>query len=245
MRIKEEIVNIDYSKTESFFSSRAKKYTEESPYTTTMLQDNSPELVKERDKNEKDKLYPMLGIGKESKILDIACGIGRWADIFPNDISEYCGIDFSEELIKIAKQRNSRKNYEFYKGSANEVELILQRYNKGKYNTILIMGILLFLNDNTIMEVFEQVEKNCLKEALICIREPIAIESRLTLKEFFSEELNTNYNSIYRTREELFNVFNQTFLKHGFLVKTEGFLFDEKLNNRKETAQYYYVLERK
>ena len=35
------------------------------------------------------------------------------------------------------------------------------------------------------------------------------------------------------------------FLNKGFRIKEEGFLFDDDaLNNRKETAQYYYILER-
>ena len=245
MRIKEDVVDIDYSETERFFNTRAKKYREECPYTTIMYQDNNPDLVKERNKIETDKLYPLLGIGKESKILDMACGIGRWADVFPNDITEYCGVDFSEELIKIAKQRNQRNNYRFYKCVVNEIEQTLREYNKGKYNVILIMGILLYLNDNTLPEAFEQIERCCLEQAVICIREPIALESRLTLKEYFSEELNDNYNAVYRTRKELFEFFEKTFLKHGFYIKTEDFLFDEKLNNRKETAQYYFILERK
>ena len=38
---------------------------------------------------------------------------------------------------------------------------------------------------------------------------------------------------------------NEMFLNKGFRIKEEGFLFDDDtLNNRKETAQYYYILER-
>ena len=80
----------------------------------------------------------------------------------------------------------------------------------------------------------------------MCIREPIGLSERLTLKDFFSDELQDNYNAIYRTREELQFFLDEAFLQKGFTVTEEGFLFDEDLlNNRKETAQYYYVIERK
>lgn len=58
-------------------------------------------------------------------------------------------------------------------------------------------------------------------------------------------ELNDYYNAIYRTRDELMVSINEMFLNKGFRIKEEGFLFDDDaLNNRKETAQYYYILER-
>ena len=38
---------------------------------------------------------------------------------------------------------------------------------------------------------------------------------------------------------------NKIFVSSGFEIKEQGFLFeDTALNNRKETTQYYYILER-
>lgn len=109
----------------------------------------------------------------------------------------------------------------------------------------MIVGILMYLNDVDMENSLRQIEKVCEKKSIICIREPIAIEERLTLKDFFSEELKDYYNAIYRTRDELKVSINEMFLNKGFSIKEEGFLFDDDvLNNRKETAQYYYILER-
>lgn len=245
MRISEEITDIDYKETRQFFKKRAEKFNVDNPYSVTMYQDNNKELVLERNYKETEKLLPLLGVTKESKILDIACGIGRWADALPEDIHKYCGIDFSSELIEIANSRNHKDNYDFYEGSVTELEQILSKNGKEKFNTVLMMGILIYLNDDDIYTSLEQIENACEEHAVICIREPIGIENRLTLKDFFSDELKDNYNAIYRTREELMCFFKDSFLEHGFKIRQEGFLFDEDaLNNRKETAQYYYVLER-
>lgn len=245
MRIKETVTDIDYGETRQFFESRARKYSESNPYSVTMYQDNNEELVRKRNAKEVEKLYPYLGICKTSRILDVACGIGRWADALPEDVEEYCGVDFSHELIKIAIERNKKKKFYFLEGAATDIDFILKEKNKEKFNTILMIGIQIYLNDGDLLSVLEQVEQNCELKAKICIREPVGVRTRLTLKDYFSEELKDFYNVVYRTKEELVSFLSKAFLDRGFSIKKEGFLFDEDaLNNRKETVQYYYILER-
>ena len=153
----------------------------------------------------------------------------------------YCGVDFSKELIDIAKSRNRKKNFFFYNSSIEKIGDILSE----KYNTVLLIGILMYLNDKDLASVLENIEKICEGHSILCIREPVGISDRLTLKDYFSEELKDNYSAIYRTRKELFEFFMSPFFKKGFYIKEQGFLFEgEELNNRKETSQYYYILER-
>lgn len=245
MRIKEQVTDIDYKETKKFFTKRAEKFQESNPYSVTMYQDNNPALVKERNKAEVEKLYPKLCLSEKSRVLDIACGIGRWADAIETEINEYCGVDFSGELIEIANRRNKRDNFSFYEGSISEIDKVLLKNRKGKYNIVLMVGILMYLNDHDLRLTLQAAEKACEEHTVLCIREPVGISERLTLKDFFSEELQDNYNAIYRTREEIRNFLQETFLEKGFSILEEGFLFDEDaLNNRKETAQYYYVLRR-
>lgn len=243
MRLKHEIAEIDYTKTKKFFSNRAGKYNTENPYSVTMYQDDRKELVQKRNKAEIEKIYPLLGVDENSRILDLACGIGRWADAIDREIAEYCGVDFSEELIEIARKRNEKKFASFYSGATNKIRSILERGEKGTFNIILMVGILLYLNDQDISSTFDQVKDICEKHAVICIREPIGIEERLTLKDFYSKELKDHYNAIYRTRTEIMSLL-QVFFENGFEMKKEGFLFEGDLNNRKETAQYFFLLER-
>ena len=112
MRIVKTVEKIDYSETIDFFQNRAHKYNEKTPYTVTMYQDSHPELTIERNKFETTKLKKFLDFGPSSRILDLACGIGRWAEQISNDYDYYVGIDFADELIKIAKNRNkNNKNF--------------------------------------------------------------------------------------------------------------------------------------
>ncbi len=64
------------------------------------------------------------------------------------------------------------------------------------------------------------------------------------MKDFYSEELENEYNAVYRTREELMNIFRDTLIHDGFYLKSEGWMFEDSLNNRKETAQYYFIFQR-
>lgn len=245
MRIIEEVVDIDYNQTKRFFEKRADKYSDDNPYSVTMYQDHNKELVRERNRKETEKLIPLLNLNADSLVLDVACGIGRWADVMPDYIKEYCGVDFSRELVEIARKRNRKDNFSFWEGAANEIEQIAIKTLGREYNRILMVGILMYLNDRELADTLGQVERISQDHTVICIREPIGISKRLTLKDFFSEELEDNYNAIYRTRQELRTFIDRAFLQKGFIVNQEGFVFDEDaLNNRKETRQYFYILER-
>lgn len=176
----------------------------------------------------------------------MACGIGRWADAIKTEVKKYCGIDFSDELIRIATERNKRDNYYYYVGSTSQLEKIIKQNRKGNFNIGLVVGIMMYLNDNDVIEMLQQIERCCENETVICIREPIGIEERLTLKDYYSDELKSDYNAIYRTRDEIKEILKDTLLNKNFAIETEGFLFEaDELNNRKETKQYYYILKRK
>lgn len=122
MRITEEIVDIDYHETKRFFEKRADKFSADNPYSVTMYQDHNKELVRERNRKETEKLLPLLKLHEDSRVLDVACGIGRWADAMPDYIEQYCGVDFSGELVEIARQRNKKDNFYFYEGAADKIE---------------------------------------------------------------------------------------------------------------------------
>ena len=247
MRIKRTKESIDYKDTQAFFNERVKKYKAENPYSVTMYQDNNPKLVEERNRKETEKLLPLLKLDSESKILDVACGIGRWSDAISEEICEYCGIDFCDGFIQKAKERNLDKpNRQFFVGRDTEIDRVLGSEKNGNFNRVLLIGALMYLNDEDVNITLRKIEAACDKNSIICVREPIGLEERLTLKKEFSEELDDDYSVIYRTREELMSYFLDNFISKGFKVAEEGFMFgDARLNNRKETTQYYFVFERK
>lgn len=244
MRVKNKVINLDYDETKSFFEQRAGKYSEENPYSTTMYQDNNEDLVNKRNIAEVNKILPLLKLNSKSTVLDVACGVGRWADAIQRPIRSYTGIDFGQGLIKIAQERNKRSNYDFFIGSAIELKELFTKNRWHKFNRIIIVGLLMYLNDPEVATVMQQISEICSKNTILYIREPIGTSERLTLKNFYSDELNSEYHAIYRTRSDYEEIFESSLFKAGFQIVDQGFLFqqDKDLNNRKETAQYFYIL---
>lgn len=243
-RVKNNIIEIDYNNTLSFFNNRAKKINEKNPYSVTMYQDENPSLVEERNKKEIEKLLPLLKLTEKSSVLDVACGIGRWSDAITENITSYYGIDFSRDLVNIAIERNKYNNRSFFVGNVIDVNIIVERNKIKNIDRLLLMGIMIYLNDEDVQLLARNILKIVDKGVVICIREPVAVSERLTLKNFYSLELKSNYNAIYRTINEIKKLFLNIFIENGFTITSEGVLFTNTLNNRKETEQYYFILER-
>lgn len=152
MRIKKTAEDINTSKVKSFYEQRAAGYKGGNVYGVTMLNDNNPSLVEERNRIEAAKLLPKLKISANSCVLDLACGVGRWLDALP-EVRKYRGIDFTEGLIEIARSRNTRPEAEFFAGSILDAEEILAE-EKGSFDRVLLMGILNCINDSEITSLF-------------------------------------------------------------------------------------------
>lgn len=246
MRVKKSIENISTIKVKSFYEQRAAGYKGSgNVYNVTMLQDKNPSLSEERHKAEVYKLLPKLKIDSDSCVLDLACGVGRWLDALPETINKYRGIDFTEGLIEIAQSRNIRHDAKFFTGSVLEADKILVN-EKHTFNRVLMIAFFMYMNDNDVLSLLKKIPAliTDFGGELICMKASIGIQDRLTLKDFYSEELKSEYEAIYRTRDDYMKFFEATLIHEGFSVTDEGFMFDESLNNRKETAQYYFILER-
>lgn len=69
-----------------------------------------------RDRFEKERILPLLSLRPGIRVLDIGCGVARWAEALLPFVSEngvYVGVDFSEEILSLAKEFLSRKELSF------------------------------------------------------------------------------------------------------------------------------------
>lgn len=243
MRVTGEKIDIDYEKTKKFYKNRAAKYKIEHPYITVIYQDNHPEIAEARNRAETEKILPMLQLNSEVSVLDIGCGIGRWAEVLPDTVKSYFGCDFSPELIKIAKDRNTRPQFRFMTLSAPDCAAYCAANEISKFSRVIISGVMMYLNDRDVQKVFASLDALTEPNAIVYLREPMGIMDRLTLKDFYSEELQHDYNTIYRTRDEYREMLATYAPK--FTIKAHGPMFEQAaLNNRKETAQFYFILQK-
>jgi cyclopropane fatty-acyl-phospholipid synthase-like methyltransferase len=246
-RIATRVAEIDYGSTLRFFEERALKAPEVGPLSVTMYQDRHPELAAARDRHEKEKVTPLLGLHPAMRVLDIGSGSGRWGLDLCDRVAAYLGVDFSANLVSLAeaelRERGVGDSYRFQTLAAYDIaaeNLALPP----PFDLFLIAGLMTYLNDGDCRRTLAHVAGLAAPGARVYIREPMGVADRLTLKGHYSDELQSEYNAIYRTRAEYGRILESTLLGDGFTLRVDEDLYDEALSNRTETRQRILLLER-
>ena len=157
-RIIEQKVRLNTEKVVEFFEQRAEKFDDTAPYSSILYQDKTPELAVQRDLFEKTLVSPLLKTDKKNRILDIGCGVGRWAESLINNVQSYTGIDISPKFIGIAAKRIKHPIVEFKVAGAKDVTRadIAQR---GPFDLVIMSGIMIYLNDDTCTTAYRNYRK--------------------------------------------------------------------------------------
>jgi len=109
-----------------------------------------PELEKLQSQSEEEvnglcRIFEEFNIDRESRILDLSCGIGRHAVPLAKRGYQVVGYDPSSFFLEKAQQRvqseigNNQKCVTFYEGELNRIAEILSRNGEGKFNAIISM----------------------------------------------------------------------------------------------------------
>lgn len=235
-RIYDDMVNINKEDVKSFWEKRASLNNLNAVLLGNQKDSSHSDL---RNEKELSLLRTLINDFLDISLLDIGCGMGRWANNFKDEIKLYHGIDFSENFISANKKRfEGYNNLKFMVMSASDMDLSLL---KDTYDLVIVNGVLMYINDNKLGDVFQTIKK--INPRYIYLQESVSVmNERLTLKNFYSEELDTQYNAIYRTKSEYEIYINDYFPNYKF--KISDYLLDEKTGAREETNAYYWFLER-
>ena len=234
-RLYGENEDISPDKVKDFFNDGANRDLE-SDLSIVLFQDK--ENSAQRHEEEKKLFYNKIDTSGK-KVLEIGCGIGRWAEALHDKCESYLGLDFSEELIAIAKK--TYENYDdcyFQEMSATDIkvdELLIEP----PFDIVIFSGFLMYINDDDLKIIMNEVNSVCTDNKIVFAMEPTScMETRLTLKDFYSEGLEADYNAIYRTEQEYRDIFadlncNEIFAEDLF----------QDLSDHTETKYMYYVIE--
>lgn len=238
-RIYGENIAIDSSRVNGFFEQR---FCKENPLASVMVRSGPDDAVAEkRNANESVLVNGFLRGRDGLRVLDLGCGTGRWAGNIKNRIAFYAGLDFTENYIKAAKEIYAdRPEFVFVHSpvTAPDPDLISRRYD-----LVIINGLCVYLNDEDVSAVAGYIEGLLEPGGLVYFRESVSvIGERITLRNYYSEELQCDYNAIYRTPAEYEAVFGN--LLPGCRVRESGFLLDESTGARPETNQKYWLLQK-
>ncbi|MCM1233437.1 MAG: class I SAM-dependent methyltransferase [Ruminococcus flavefaciens] len=243
-RIYDKEVNIDNQANEQFWEKRADVFNEQHPYVPIKLNDKNPDFSDMADAYEKTNIIPLLGINSDSYVLDIGCGVGRLAEQVVDQCKYYLGTDIAKSLIEIANKRIiSDTEHDFVPVAFQDIREDDSAIKYiGKYNRVIIAGIFLYINDDDINKCINKLLLLCAEHAKIYISAPVALDKRLTLTEWESEDFDNKYNAIYRTMDEYLTLY-QPLLDAGFHIEHQDF-FSKEIQRFSETSRHYFIFER-
>ena len=234
VRLYDEIEDINSDKVKDFFNNRATKDVE-SDLSIVLFQDK--ENSERRNREENQLVLEKIDFSNK-KVLEIGCGIGRWAEFFHGKCASYLGPDYSENLIDIAKKSHDFEDCQFQVMSAFDIkidELLIEP----PFDVILISQVLMYINDEDLSVLIDEIKGVIAEEKQVFITEPIScMDSRLTLKDFYSDELEADYNAIYRTEKEYGKFFERLNCNE---INSYDIFMD--LNKRSETQYKSFVMK--
>jgi ubiquinone/menaquinone biosynthesis C-methylase UbiE len=75
----------------------------------------------ERDRQETSRLVELLGLPAGSRVLDVPCGQGRHAHLLAEAGFDVDGLDYSAELLAVARKRGTGSNLRYTRGDMRKM----------------------------------------------------------------------------------------------------------------------------
>jgi SAM-dependent methyltransferase len=85
------------------------------------LREYEPLFTLERDRQEVARLMEILGLPSGARVLDVPCGQGRHAHLLAEAGFDVDGLDYSKELIDLAKARGTGRTLRYARGDMRKL----------------------------------------------------------------------------------------------------------------------------
>jgi len=190
--------------------------------------DKKQKLMFSRDSATREEiaLLKYIILNKGSKVLDLGCGNGRWAFLLKDNIKKYVGVDFSSNFIEKARKKIKESHVEFICTPAEEY------MSEEKFDLILVIGLLTYLNDEQIIKLSDNIRKMMTKGGRLIVRNVTLGEGNIKRK-FFNRETHFikklfgryGYQVIRRSIHEELNFFKNFRLIHKGFIENTGYVF--------------------
>jgi SAM-dependent methyltransferase len=97
------------------------------------LLEYEPIFTPERDRREAARLVEVLGLPVGARVLDVPCGQGRHAHLLAEAGFDVDGLDYSEHLLRIARERGTGPRLRYARGDMRQ----LPRRWTGRFDAVL------------------------------------------------------------------------------------------------------------
>lgn len=143
----------------------------------------------------------IVPLNQNMRALELGCGAGRWTLRIAPLVDNVVGVDFSEEMIRLARERQhsfALKNIEFIVSSAQD-----SIFQNKKFDIIYLSGITPCLNEQHLRQTLRNIQAMLAPEGMLIDRTSISLDS---IREVYDDG---DYQGIYRTLEEQKSVFKE------------------------------------
>ena len=93
----------------------------ESAFDDHYLLEYGPLFTAERDRREVARLIELIGLPVGSRVLDVPCGQGRHAHLLAEHGFDVDGLDYSQDLLEVARQRGTSATLRYTRGDMRKM----------------------------------------------------------------------------------------------------------------------------
>ncbi len=119
-----------------------------SHFDATYLREYEPLFTPERDRSEVARLIELLGLPTGARLLDVPCGQGRHAHLLAEAGYDVDGIDYSPQLLAVARQRGSGRRLRYTRGDMRRLPARWTRRFDAVLNLFTSFGFFLAPDDD-------------------------------------------------------------------------------------------------
>ena len=141
--------------------------------------------------------------------IEIGAGTCQWTPLLKKFSKSVLATDTSISMLKKGKEyiesKYNSKDISFFWGDI----LKEQVPQKSPYDLFFISGLILYLDEKNFLNLLNFINNFASEDAIILMREPVAVNKKYILDNVFSEELQMNYSAIYRTENDIIENFKR------------------------------------
>lgn len=140
--------DINEQEVRDFYNKRAALASSmKNPLSAVVNGEQNPEQADTRSRFDREYIVPRLDLTQNSAVLDIGCGMGRFAEMVLPLCGRYLGADFAPEMIAAAEKRTAAYSDQAKYVCASFSELMSKpdSFFGGKFDCVIMLGVCMYI----------------------------------------------------------------------------------------------------
>lgn len=148
---------------------------------------------------ESRNLRKLVAFEKRHKVLELGCGNGRWTLALAPLVNHYTGVDFSEQMLSIARKRAGADRLSNTSFACAKAQDFLP---DGKVDVLYLGGVSQYIHDGDLSAMLSRLHGHVAEKGVLIDRSTVHFQTRSSLDE-------DDCFCIYRTPEEIESIFSE------------------------------------